>query len=105
MGCMCPFVVVGLTTVGKLVGGAGPGLVGCEAAPCAVTVSLSEDRIGFLRCLAAWPRELEWGHRFAVGLMEGGARSPLSCLCSLGKKLRAGTGPLVSRPGSQELIG
>lgn len=33
VGCVCPSLVEGLTTVCMLVGGAGPGSVGCQALP------------------------------------------------------------------------
>ena len=55
MGCVGPSVVVGLTTVGILVSGAGPSLVGCQALPCVVAagplVHMSQTRHSWLLIL------------------------------------------------------
>ena len=67
MGCMHPSLMVELTIVDMLIGGAAPGQVGCDAVPHVVSAGLLEGRVSshMVGCTS-------WA---GAGSLEGG-RSP-----------------------------
>lgn len=95
MGCVCPFVVVGLTNIGILIGRTGSGLVGYKIVPHAVAAVLLEGRVDFSGgCLCSSGRLGASGH-WEVELV------PYVAVCMThGPRLRAGYGPLLYGTGS-----
>ena len=71
MDCLQPSVVVGQTTEGALVGGAGPGWVGCEATPHVVVAGPLQASVAFL---CGWLCD-PWVHGAAVVVLVSGAES------------------------------
>lgn len=90
MSCVCPFVVVGLTNMGILIGRTGSGLVGYKIVPHAVAAVLLEGRVDFSDgCLCSSGR-LGAGDHWVVEL------DPHVAVClTHGPRLRAGYGPLL----------
>lgn len=76
MDCLQPSVVVGQTTEGALVGGAGPGWVGCEATPHVVVAGPLQASVAFL---CGWLCD-PWVHGAAVVVLVSGAESLHACL-------------------------